>query len=135
MFRRVLSCRRGAVAIEGAIILPILVLLVIGVMEYGILLFTFMTLQSATREVARAASVNFTAVGEVPADLRARLPSWSRSHATITVTQSAAGSPATNVITVTATIPSSAATPIHLLTAVGGWNLRTEVKMKQEQPL
>lgn len=135
MLRRVLCCRRGAVAVEGAIILPILVLLVVGVMEYGILLFTFMTLQSATREVTRAASVNFTAPADVPANLRARLPSWSRSTAEITVTQSAAGSPLTNVITVTATIPSSAATPIHLLTAVGDWDLKTVVKMKQEQPL
>ncbi len=135
MLRRVLSCRRGAVAVEGAIILPVLVLLVVGVMEYGILLFTFMNLQSATREVARAASVNFTPVADVPANLRARLPSWSRDEATITVSQSAAGSAATNVITVTATIPSSAATPIHLLTAVGGWDLKTVVAMKQEQPL
>ena len=135
MLRRVLSCRRGAVAVEGAIILPVLVLLVVGIMECGILLFTFMTLQSATREVTRAASVNFTTVANVPAEVRSRLPSWSRSSAKITVAQSAAGSASTNVITVTATIPSSAATPIHLLTAVGGWDLKTIVKMKQEQPL
>ena len=49
--------RRGTVAIEYAIILPVLLLFVLGVMDMGRLLWTYTTLHRATESAARCAAI------------------------------------------------------------------------------
>jgi len=44
---------RGAAAIEMALVLPILVVLVLGIMEFGILMFSQQVIVNASREGAR----------------------------------------------------------------------------------
>ena len=70
---------RGAVAVEMAIVLPILVLLVGGIVDFGRAYFTQVVLTNAAREGARAAVVradpvaraNAASLGIPPADLQA----------------------------------------------------------------
>ena len=136
MFSRLASCRRGAVSLEAAIVFPVLIALAMGTMEFGMLIFTYSAMQTATREVARQMSVNFTTPAAVEAAVRARLPNWSADAAAVAVTQSAPADPATNVFTVIVTMPAADATPVRFFTsAAEAWNLRTEVVMKQELPL
>ena len=52
------SPRRGAVAIEYALILPALLLLVIGIIDTGRVLWTYTTLYRATEAAARCAAIN-----------------------------------------------------------------------------
>lgn len=52
--------RRGAVAIEYALLLPALLLFVIGIMEVGRLLWTQTTLERAVEAAARCGAVNQT---------------------------------------------------------------------------
>ncbi|MGA7974726.1 MAG: TadE/TadG family type IV pilus assembly protein, partial [Pseudolabrys sp.] len=49
--------RRGAVAIEYALILPALLLLVIGIIDTGRVLWTYTTLYRATEAAARCAAI------------------------------------------------------------------------------
>jgi Flp pilus assembly protein TadG len=51
------SRRRGAVAIEYALILPALLLLVIGIIDTGRVLWTYTTLYRATEAAARCAAI------------------------------------------------------------------------------
>lgn len=53
LFRR----KRGQALVEMALVLPILLLLVFGIVEFGRIYHCHMTLTSATREGARAGSV------------------------------------------------------------------------------
>ena len=59
------SRRRGAVAIEYALILPALLLLVIGIIDTGRVLWTYTTLYRATEAAARCAAINTTDCGTV----------------------------------------------------------------------
>ena len=59
------SRRRGAVAIEYALILPALLLLVIGIIDTGRALWTYTTLYRATEAAARCAAINTTDCGTV----------------------------------------------------------------------
>jgi Flp pilus assembly protein TadG len=51
------SCQRGAAAIEFAIILPVLLLFLLGIMDTGRLLWTFATLHRASDAAARCAAI------------------------------------------------------------------------------
>ncbi len=136
MLPRLLSCRRGVVSVEAAIIFPVMIALAMGVMEFGLMIFTFSSMQTAAREVTRQMSVNFTSQAAAEAAVRGRLPNWSAEAASVAVTQSAAADPTLNVIRVEVTMPASDATPVHFFTSLADdWTLRTEVVMKQELPL
>jgi len=52
--------RRGAMAIETALLLPLLVMLIFGMIEFGLLLYNRQVLTNASREGARAGIVQHT---------------------------------------------------------------------------
>ena len=49
---------RGQAMVEFAVAAPVLVLLLFGIMQFGILFYTYIDLTSATREGARKAAVS-----------------------------------------------------------------------------
>lgn len=53
----------GTIAIEYGLILPVLLLLTLGIMDIGRLLWTYITLTRATEAAARCAAVNTTLCG------------------------------------------------------------------------
>jgi Flp pilus assembly protein TadG len=57
------SHRRGAAAIEYALILPVMLLFVLGIMDAGRLLWTYTTLYRAAEAAARCAAINTTDCG------------------------------------------------------------------------
>lgn len=118
--------------------LPLLIALAVGVVEFGLILFSYGALQTATRETTREVAVNFIAPTDTAAAaaVRSRVPSWMAGATSVTVRQSAPGVPETNVVTVTAQLPVRAATPVRFFSLAGDdWLLRSEVIMKQEPPL
>lgn len=126
--------RDGSVAVEFALVTPILMGLLFGTIEYGLSLFTYSSMQTAARDVTRQMAVNTVASTAAVAEIRSRLPGWMRTNATITVSQSAAGNAATNVYTTVVSVPMSKASPINFYTSATSGTMRTEIKMKQELP-
>lgn len=63
--RRLGGDRAGAAAVETAMILPALLLILLGTVEVGRMAWTRATLTYAVQEAARCASVNHTACGTV----------------------------------------------------------------------
>lgn len=51
---------RGAAAVEFAIVVPILLILLLGIIDFGRLFFVQISLKSATMEGARAGSLGYT---------------------------------------------------------------------------
>lgn len=56
---------RGAAAVEFALILPILVLLVFGIIQYGYFFFQSTAVEAATRDASRRASIGGYTCGDL----------------------------------------------------------------------
>ena len=54
---KALRCRKGAAAVEFAFVLPMLLLLVFGIIEFGLLMYNQQVITNASREGARAGIV------------------------------------------------------------------------------
>ena len=57
---RIVKVKKGQALVEFAIILPILLLLVMGIFEFGMLLNSYLTIQNVSREGARLGIVGGT---------------------------------------------------------------------------
>jgi Flp pilus assembly protein TadG len=64
---RKLRGHKGAAVVEFAIVLPILLLLIFGIIEFGILIYNKQVLTNASREGARAGIVYIDGTSRVPA--------------------------------------------------------------------
>lgn len=64
------SSERGAVAVEFALVLPVFILLVLGIVEFGRAFNIQVSLSEAARETARYAAIHSSDVGYTPAAAR-----------------------------------------------------------------
>jgi Flp pilus assembly protein TadG len=98
---------RGQSMTEFAVILPILVVLLFGIVQFGILFNNYVTLTDAARAGARAAAVSrqdSDPVGTATAAVRSSASDLNQSNLSVDVSSTwSAGSP----VTVTATYPYS----------------------------
>ena len=65
---------RGAAAVEFALLLPVVFLIIAGIVDFGTVFFTKIELTNAAREGARAAVVTGTSVANVQARATAAAP-------------------------------------------------------------
>jgi len=95
-----LNNKKGATLVETAIILPLLVLIVFGICEFGWAMYVNNTLNNAAREGARRAAVTPTPIN-VSDHVRACLTfDYDESDLTIdTTTPAASGDPVTVTVT------------------------------------
>lgn len=123
----------GATAVEFALLTPVLLAIVMGIMEFGMILYTYNMGGMATRDVARQIATNRLAAAGASAAVKAELPGWVQSAATVTVTQTTPSTPATNQITVNLSFPATAAAATSFMSfAYGTTNLQTSTTMQQE---
>lgn len=132
--KTVVRCRKGAVAAEFAMIVPLMSALAFGTIEFGSLFFSYSAMQSASRDLARQVSVNTISVEAAESAAKARVPGWMRDSVSVSVLQSAPGNAAANVYTLRMSIPAKEATVMPFFTRGGDALLQTEVDMKQELP-
>jgi TadE-like protein len=65
--RNYLACEGGGAAVETALVFPVFLLLLLGVIELGLMLWTEGSLQYAAESAARCASVDSTQCGSASA--------------------------------------------------------------------
>ncbi|MCZ2403968.1 pilus assembly protein [Paenarthrobacter sp. Z7-10] len=94
------NSERGAVAVELALVLPVLLLLVLGIMEFGRAYNVQISASQAAREGARYVAVNYSTAG------------FSAATARTTALSSAPGLPAGSTVTITYTSASGATVPV-----------------------
>ena len=77
--RQIIKERKGGSAVEFALVLPVLLLLVFGIIEWGLYLFNSHVITNASREGARKGIVQ--AVPRVPlSDIQTAVHTYSDSH-------------------------------------------------------
>jgi Flp pilus assembly protein TadG len=109
MKRQRKSSDSGQAIVEFALILPVLLLIVLGIIQFGRLYSNDETITNATRAGARVAAVSRTASDPVGATIQAvknAAPNLDPSQVTVTVTPAPPWQPGSSV-TVTATYPYS----------------------------
>ena len=123
----------GATAVEFALIAPVLIALTMSIIEFGLIIFTYTTAGSASRDVARRIATGRIAASAASTTLTPQLPAWVRSYATVAVAQTTPSTPSTNIITVNVSFPALRATPTSFLSfAYGSLTLQTATTMQQE---
>ncbi|MGC9668324.1 TadE/TadG family type IV pilus assembly protein [Planosporangium sp. 12N6] len=104
----------GAAAVEMALVLPLLLFIMFGVIDFGRMLNAQITLTEAAREGARAAALGQSA------DARVRAATPNLSGVTSTVTACPAGGSATADAAVTASVNFTFVTPLAALAPMFG---------------
>ena len=134
--RRSIDEAHGSAAIEFALVVPVLLLLVVGAMEIGMIIYTHSAAGFATRDVARRIATNRLVVTLAPSTVKDQLPAWVRQDTTVTVDQSTPSNIFTNQITVKASFPAAKATPTNVLNALyGSSTIEVQGTIQQEPAL
>ena len=125
--------RRGASVVEFAVVAPVFILLVFGMIEYGRMLMVQQVLTNASREGARRAVLDGTLTSDVEAVINEYLASGSVSGASISVTpdppsSAGFGEPVTVAISVPFDQVSWLPSPMFL----GGKQLSSTTVMRRE---
>lgn len=98
---------RGAVAVEMAMLLPLLLLILIGTIEFGRVLNVQISMTQAAREGARYAAIHYKQPGlNVTAATLAAAPSLSGLPVGVTNNASSCAAGANVTVTTTVTLPS-----------------------------
>src|SRR5258708_10347940 len=109
---------RGSVAVEFALLLPVLVLLIFGVIDFGRAINAQITLTQAAREGARLASLGYSTSAVTT---RAQSAATGLSPVTVTVTSSCPAGAGVGVdAVVTTSYPFSFITPVGAFAAMFG---------------
>jgi Flp pilus assembly protein TadG len=121
---------RGTVLVEFAIVLPIFILILIGTVEFGIVLHNYLILQNASREGARSAAVG---ISQTAIEQRVRDFAFQLNNPSLTVEVTNAQGVRGSTVTVRASYPVPLITPL-MKTMVGSsnFNLHAETLMRLE---
>jgi len=126
-----LSDRRGQAAVELALILPVLVLLLLGMLQVGIILQDYLQLQQAVEQGARAASLGATDTAIV-ATVDASAPSLSAQALSVTVSPSEADRQSGTEVSVQGTYSVSISIPLLTPLIGGGLQIASQSVMRME---
>jgi Flp pilus assembly protein TadG len=125
---------RGASAVEFAILLPVLMLVLFGTIDFGMVMYSREVLTNASREGARAGIVQQTpkpTVGQIQSVVTTYLSSTGINPSNVTVTVTGAGGVFPNNLTVTTSYPYQFFTP-GILGLGNSITLTTQTVMRHE---
>ena len=127
-------CRKseeGVAAVELAFVLPVLIMLMVGIIDFSSLFFLRNNMVTVARDSARALAVGAVTTTEAKQLAEDNLINW---NATFTVTAEEPVNPGDTDVVVTISVPMADAAPIGLVFDLTGLNgtLQTQVTMRQE---
>jgi Flp pilus assembly protein TadG len=131
---RVRADRRGSAVTEFALIMPILSTFLLGIIEFGTILYSYSAMQFGATAAARQFAVNVSDEAASLAAAKAVLPSWARPGVSLSMTQSDPADINRNVIHVRLTIDAVQATPMSMITRMVPMTLTADASVKQELP-
>jgi len=125
--------RKGATLVEFAIILPVFLLFVFGIIEYGRMVMVQQILTNSAREGAREGVLDNSTSGTVSTAANRILTAAGISSATITTTPDPPSSAAyATLVTVTVSVPFNSVTWLPSPMYLGGKTLTSTSKMRRE---
>lgn len=129
------SSRRAIVTVEAVLVLPVLLLLTFGVMEYGWMFLKMQEVTNATRHGARIAITPDATSAQVKVAITDLLGKTGVKGATVTLTPTDISAVAAGqTITVTTSVPYANVTLLNLTLLPVPTSLQTQVGMAKEGP-
>ena len=126
----------GTSAVEFALVAPVLVFMVLGALEYGMMFYTQAAMQHAARDSVRQVSLGQLTDANAPAYVCGNVPSWAKAGCTASVAHSTPANPKTDVITIGVSIPASKATVVTFFSKAGGdFVIKASAAMRREDVL
>ena len=130
LFRRK---RRAAAAVEFAVVAPVFLLLVFGMIEYGRMVMVYQVITNASREGARTAVLDGATTSSVTTAVNNYLTAGAVSGATVTVSPNPpSGAHYGDPVTVTVSIPFSQVSWLPSPMYLGGTTLTSATVMRRE---
>jgi Flp pilus assembly protein TadG len=133
--RRFRTCpiRRGIATVEFAIVLPLLMLVTFGIIEFGSVMYTRHNMVQAAREAARVLAIREGTVAEANAVAMDRLSAMSQGiNFTVNITNPSSASGETDVI-VEITAPLAEAALMDPMGIMGDGIVRVTATMRKEE--
>jgi Flp pilus assembly protein TadG len=138
--RAIINDQQGAVAVEFAFVLPLLIVLLVGIMEFGLILYNQQVITNACREgtragiVARSPRLDSTAIAKVVNDYtQAHLVTFGSATSAATVTDNSGGTSFGDDLTVTVTYDYDFLVLSKFISSLtGGLTLSAQTVMKYE---
>ena len=125
--------RRGAAAVEFAVVAPVFFLLIFGMIEYGRLVMVQQVLTNAAREGARVGVLDNSTTAEVNSAVNSYLTSSKINSATITVNPNPPSSATYgNPVTVTVSVPFNQVSWLPSPMFLGGTTMTATSVMRRE---
>jgi Flp pilus assembly protein TadG len=124
--------RRGAAAVEFAIVLPVFVILVFGMIEYGRMVMVQQVITNASREGARSAVLDGATTSSVQSAVGTYLTNAQISGGSTAVNPSPSSAASGDPITVTVSIPFTAVSWLPSPMYLGGKTLSASTTMRRE---
>ena len=124
--------RRGAAAVEFAVVLPVFVLLVFGMIEYGRMVMVQQVITNASREGARCAVLDGATTSSVQSAVTTYLSDAQVSGGSTAVSPEPATAASGDPVTVTVSIPFSAVSWLPSPMYLGGKTLSASTSMRRE---
>lgn len=125
--------RTGATAVEFSLVLPLLMAILMGCIEFGLIIFGFNSVQNATRHTIRQIVTNRISIEQASGAVNSSVPTWLSNKITVSVSQTDTSNEALNQITLISQFAAKDGSPTSFL----GWaysnlTLTTQVAMQQE---
>lgn len=135
--RRTRSCgarpeRRGLALLELVIVLPLLLAVLFGIIEFGSIFYTRHTMIQAAREAARAVAVQDGSTSDGIAAAEGMLSAMPNVNFDITITEPSINDPNARDVVVEITAPLAEAAIIDPLGFLGSGDVRARVTMRKE---
>jgi len=124
--------RRGAAAVEFAIVLPVFVILVFGMIEYGRMVMVQQVITNASREGARKAVLDGATTSSVQSAVTTYLTNAAVHGGSTAVSPDPTAAASGDPVTVTVSIPFSAVSWLPSPMYLGGKTLSASTTMRRE---
>lgn len=124
----------GAGAVEFALVSPLLIAILMAIIEFSMIFYTYASAELITADVNRQVATNHIVGSQFQSKVTPRLPAWVQEKGTATAATTPTTESGVVFWTATTTIPLLSAAPTSFFSALYGSRTMTVVNVMRQEP-